>query len=370
MAEVANTLAGSPSAHRVGNLFGENENVRTRARRRPRLIETDAAELRENVAPTSRPRTPAYGDALTRRRRARAAAGPARTGTSCCARAAPRAGTWTASGAAAPEGRWECEACGGGAAGGHPPARTRRLRGGGGGGGGGGQGGWVGGGAAGAAGGVAGLSVVPGAVAPVPSVGPFATHHLAASVVVDFVKGAPPQPPPRRRRRRRRARASAARASRSAPSAARARRFWTRARTRLRWKGLARPSRHPSRCRGRRGGGGGGVRRRSGRVPRDGGAGALLLPRVPGGVRGWFAAHERVRAAGVRVPRRQGQRREVESLRQGVPERVRRSCSAPSRARRFPRGATPASPSGTGSSGSARSTPCCREAARARTSEL
>ena len=223
------------------------------SRRRPRLI---LKRMRRSLGKTSRlPRARARrrtATRSTRRRRARAAAGPARTGTSCCARAAPRAGTWTASGSPPrPRGAGSARRARG-AAGGHPPARTRRLRGGGGGGGGGGQGGWVGGGR-GRRRRRRGRPLRGPGRGGARALGRAARHPPPGGVRRGGLRqgGRRRAPPPRRRRRRRRARASAAMASRSAPSAARARRFWTRARTRLRWKGLARPSRHPSRCRGR-----------------------------------------------------------------------------------------------------------------------
>ena len=222
------------------------------SRRRPRLI---LKRMRRSLGKTSRlPRARARrrtATRSTRRRRARAAAGPARTGTSCCARAAPRAGTWTASGSPPrPRGAGSARRARGGGwrASARPDApasrrrrrrRRRRAR-------------WVG-----------RRRVRPAPPAawpaspwsrarwrPCPRSGrsPPTTWRRPSWWTSS---GAPRAPPPRRRRRRRRTRASAARASRSAPSAARARRFWTRARTRLRWKGLARPSRRPSRCRGR-----------------------------------------------------------------------------------------------------------------------
>ena len=190
MAEVANTLAGSPSA--IGSeTFSAKTKTSERVAAAPATdSETDAAELRENVAPTSRPRTPAYGDAFDASATCAGCGGPGADGHFLLCQGCPAGGHLDCLGlAAAPEGRWECEACEGGRlAGIRPPGRAgfeaaaAAAA----------AAGKVGGsaaGAAGAAGGVAGLSVVPGAVAPVPSVGPLATHHLAASVVVDFVKG-------------------------------------------------------------------------------------------------------------------------------------------------------------------------------------
>ncbi len=187
MAEVANTLAGSPGAIGSGT-FSAKTSQRVAA---PATgAETDAAEQRENVAPASRPRTPAYGDAFDASATCAGCGGPGADGHFLLCQGCPAGGHLDCLGlAAAPEGRWECEACEGGRlAGIRPPGRAgfeaaaAAAA----------AAGKVGGsaaGAAGAAGGVAGLSVVPGAVAPVPSVGPLATHHLAASVVVDFVKG-------------------------------------------------------------------------------------------------------------------------------------------------------------------------------------
>ena len=187
MAEVANTLAGSPGAIGSGTFSAKtSERVAAPATG----AETDAAEQRENVAPASRPRTPAYGDAFDASATCAGCGGPGADGHFLLCQGCPAGGHLDCLGlAAAPEGRWECEACEGGRlAGIRPPGRAgfeaaaAAAA----------AAGKVGGsaaGAAGAAGGVAGLSVVPGAVAPVPSVGPLATHHLAASVLVDFVKG-------------------------------------------------------------------------------------------------------------------------------------------------------------------------------------
>ena len=179
MAEVANTLAGGvPGATRDGGA--------EKASREAERKERDS----ENVAPTSRPRAPAYGDAFDVSATCAGCGGLGADGHFLLCQGCPSGGHLDCLGLErAPEGRWECEACEGGRlAGIRPPGRAgfeaaaAAAA----------AAGKVGGpasGAAGAAGGVAGLSVVPGAVAPVPSVGPLAMHPLAASVVVDFVKG-------------------------------------------------------------------------------------------------------------------------------------------------------------------------------------
>jgi hypothetical protein len=180
MAEVANTLAGGVKGDATRDAGDTKAEVR----------ETEISRDSENVAPTSRPRAPAYGDAFDASAKCAGCGGLGADGHFLLCQGCPSGGHLDCLGLTrAPEGRWECEACEGGRlAGIRPPGRAgfeaaaAAAA----------AAGKVGGpasGAAGAAGGVAGLSVVPGAVAPVPSVGPLAMHHLAASVVVDFVKG-------------------------------------------------------------------------------------------------------------------------------------------------------------------------------------
>ena len=187
MAEVANTLA---SGVEPGSRLGEGGSERAVAAREAGASEEGDETGRETVAPAARPPAPAYGDAFDASAACVVCGGLGADGHFLLCQGCPVGAHVDCLGlAAAPEGRWECEACEGGRlAGIRPPGRAGfeaaaaaaaaagKL-------------GGPASAAAGAAGGVAGLSVVPGAVAPVPSVGPLAVHHLAASVVVDFVKG-------------------------------------------------------------------------------------------------------------------------------------------------------------------------------------
>ena len=182
MAEVANTLAGGVESGPAGSRRAESaENAKDGA------AGTAGPADGENVAPNARPRAPAYGDAFDASAACVGCGGLGVDGHFLLCQGCPAGAHLDCLGlTAAPEGRWECDACEGGRlAGIRPPGRAGFEAAAA-------AAGKVGGpasGAAGAAGGVAGLSVVPGAVAPVPSVGPLAVHHLAASVVVDFVRG-------------------------------------------------------------------------------------------------------------------------------------------------------------------------------------
>ena len=154
----------------------------------------DAGLTRNKQTPSEHPPTPAYGSSFDEDVPCLGCGCVGVDGAFLLCNGCPAGGHLDCLGLqTAPPGRWECDACEGGRlAGIRPPGRlgfeaaavaAAAL----------GKIGGTGAGAAGAgaAGGVAGLSIVPGAVAPVPSVGPLAQHHLAAAVVVDFALGAP-----------------------------------------------------------------------------------------------------------------------------------------------------------------------------------
>ena len=280
MAEVANTLAGSPSAIRE---VAKTENA---SRRRPRLI---LKRMRRSLGKTSRlPRARARrrtATRSTRRRRARlrrSRRGRALPAVPGLPRGRAPGLPWARRRA---RGALGVRGVRGGAAGGDPTARTRRLRGGGGGGGGGGSG-RVGGGCGRRRRRRGRPLRGPGrGGAHCPRSGRLATTTWRRPSWWTSSKGAPPRvPPPRRRRRRRRTRASAARARALGAKRSAREAFLDEsadaARVRKASRGETRQFGAAVAGAGARGGcGGGAMRRRSGRVPRDRGAGALLLRR-------------------------------------------------------------------------------------------